>query len=95
MGNGHVFIPKNKLTAAVSEMLSVDGNIVLEALDALCEYGDIRISQIAGVEGCYLKHMFEAECYVAERLLQMANHAPFRGRGWRETPGVVGANDKG
>jgi len=70
-GNGHVFIPKNKLTAAVSELLSVDGDVVIDALDTLCEYGDIVVSQIAGVEGCYLKYMFEAECYVAERLLQM------------------------
>ncbi|MCL2662166.1 MAG: AAA family ATPase [Oscillospiraceae bacterium] len=73
MGNGHVFIPKSKLTAAVSELLSVDGDVVADALDTLCEYGDIVISQIAGVEGCYLQHMFEAECYVAERLLQMIN----------------------
>ena len=73
MGNGHVFIPKNKLTAAVCELLSVGSEVVAEALDAICEYGDIITSHIAGVEGCYLKHLFEAESYTAERLLQMTN----------------------
>jgi len=72
LGNGHTFIPKNKLTAAVSSLLSVDGGIVTEALDVMCEYGDIIVDQIAGVEGCYLKYLFEAEKYTAERLLEMA-----------------------
>jgi len=74
LGNGHTFIPKSKLTAAVCALLSVDGSIVAEALDAMCEYGDIIIDEIAGVEGCYLKYLFDAECYTAERLIQMTNH---------------------
>jgi len=72
MSNGHVFIPKAKLIAAVCELLSVAGEIVSEALDAICEYGDIVISCVAGIEGCYLKHLFDAENYTAERLLKMA-----------------------
>jgi len=72
LGNGHTFIPRGKLTVAVSTLISVDSDVIAEALDALCEYGDIVIDQIAGVEGCYLKHMFEAESYTAFRLLEMA-----------------------
>jgi len=71
MGNGHVFIPKTKLVTVVNELLSVTGDIVSEALEAMCEYGDIVISHVAGVEACYLKHLFEAESYTAERLLEM------------------------
>jgi len=71
MGNGHVFIPKSKLITAVCELLSVSSDTVSEALDAICEYGDIVISHIAGVEACYLKFLFEAEMYTAERFLQM------------------------
>jgi len=74
LGNGHTFIPKSKLTAAVSELISVENDVASEALDALCEYGDVVVSQIAGIEGCYLKHMFEAESYTAKRLLQMAGN---------------------
>jgi len=78
-GNGHTFIPRDKLVSAVIELLSVDGDIVAEALDALNEYGDIIINKIAGVEGCYLKHLFEAEEYTAKRLLEMVGWEKSRG----------------
>jgi len=73
LGNGHTFIPKSKLTAAVCELIGVSYDAVDEALDALCEYGDIIVSQVAGIEGCYLRHMFEAEQYTSMRLLEMAS----------------------
>jgi len=72
LGNGHTFIPKDKLTFAVSELISVGFEAVEEAFDALCEYGDIVVDSVAGVQGCYLKHMYEAECYSAAKLLKMA-----------------------
>ncbi|MCL2820680.1 MAG: ATP-dependent RecD-like DNA helicase [Oscillospiraceae bacterium] len=72
MGNGHTFIPKQKLTAAVCQLLSIDINAVSEALDALNESEDIVISQVAGVEGCYLNYLYEAESYTAKRLLEMS-----------------------
>jgi len=73
LGNGHTFIPANKLVAAVSELLSVGSDVVTEALDAISEYGDIVITQIAGIEACYLKYLYEAESYTAKRLLEMAD----------------------
>jgi len=72
LGNGHTFIPKNKLIAAVIDLIGVDSEVIIEALDALCEYGDIVVDEVAGVEGCYLKHMFESEFYTATRLSEMA-----------------------
>jgi len=72
LGNGHTFIPKNKLTAAVCELLSVGNDIVSEALDALNESEEVIVDQIAGVEGCYLRQLYEAENYTAQRLLEMA-----------------------
>jgi len=71
MGNGHTFIPKAKLTAAVCELLSVGSDVVLEALDALSESEDLVIAQIAGIEGCYLRQLYDAESYTAARLLEM------------------------
>ena len=71
LGNGHTFIPRNKLTLAVSTLVSVDCEVVSEAFDSLCDDGDIIVDQIAGVEACYLKHMYEAEHYTASRLLEM------------------------
>ena len=72
LGNGHTFIPKDKLIAAVIELISVDSYVVAESLDALSECEDVIVDQIAGVEGCYLRHMYEAERYTADRLLEMA-----------------------
>ena len=72
LGNGHTFIPREKLTAAVTDLISVDSEVAFEALDALCEYGDIIIDRIARVDGCYLRHIFDAEQYVASRLLSMS-----------------------
>jgi len=75
LGNGHTFIPRSKLSVAVSELIGVGYDVINEALDALCECGDIVVSQISGQEACYLRNMFEAECYTAGRLLEMAGNA--------------------
>lgn len=68
LGNGHTFIPKEKLTVAVSELIGIGADGIDDALAALCECGDIVIDRIAGFDACYLKYVFDAECYVAERL---------------------------
>jgi len=75
LNNGHTFIPKDKLTHAVSKMIGVDADVTEEALDALNEYGDIVTQHIAGVDGCYLASIFEAENKVANRLLDMVKHS--------------------
>ena len=73
LGNGHTFIPRDKLAAAADELIGVGHDAIRDALDALCECGDIVVDPVAGLEGCYLRRMFEAEHYTAERLLEMAN----------------------
>ena len=72
IGNGHTFIPKVKLTAATDELIGAGHDAVSEALDALCECGDIVIEAVAGEEGCYLRSMYEAERYTASRISEMA-----------------------
>jgi len=73
LNNGHVFIPRDKLIHATDQLIGADSDIIHDALDALYECGDIAIEAIAGVEGCYLQHMYEAECGVAERFSEMAS----------------------
>ena len=73
LSNGHTFIPKDKLSAAADELIGAGFEAIRDALDALCECGEIVIEDIAGVEGCYLKHMFEAERYTAWRISEMAS----------------------
>ena len=69
LGNGHTFIPKNKLTAAVSDLVGIDTEMIDEALDEQCEHGDIISDNIAGLDACYLKHIYQAECNVTSRLI--------------------------
>ena len=71
-GNGHVFIPKDKLTAATNQLISCGPVSIAEGLEMLCEGGDIVIEKIAGVEACYLRALFEAERYTAQRVLEFA-----------------------
>ncbi|MBR5571639.1 MAG: ATP-dependent RecD-like DNA helicase [Oscillospiraceae bacterium] len=68
MGNGHVFLPRNKLVAATAQLIDVGAETVEKAVDDLCRQGRVVCRPIANVEGCYLRHMYEAEVYVAARL---------------------------
>ncbi|MBO5123229.1 MAG: AAA family ATPase, partial [Oscillospiraceae bacterium] len=68
LGNGHVFLPRNKLVAATAQLIDVDGDTVEKAVDDLCEGGKTICRPIANVQGCYLRRMYEAETYVAKRL---------------------------
>jgi len=78
LGNGHIFIPKDKLSAATETLIGASLDSISDALDTLCECGDVIIEEIAGVQGCYLRHMYEAECYIASRLLDMTGgNRPF------------------
>ena len=76
LSNGHVFLPRPKLLAATMELIGVDGEAVEKALDDLCERGAIVCRPIANVQGCYLRRMYEAETFVAQRLLAMVKQ-PF------------------
>jgi len=72
--NGHTFIPKGKLTTATDELIGAGFDSILEALEALNECGDVVTEAVAGEDGCYLRHMFEAERYTAQRVLEMVRH---------------------
>jgi len=74
LGNGHTFIPKDKLSAATDELIGAGYDIISDALDALCECGDVVLESIAGVEACYLRHMFEAEEYISVRIMEMVSY---------------------
>ncbi|MCL2342384.1 MAG: ATP-dependent RecD-like DNA helicase [Firmicutes bacterium] len=71
-GNGHCFIPGDKLIAATAQLIGAERETVEEALDALSEDGDIVCETIAGVRGCYLRRLYEAETACAGRLKALA-----------------------
>ncbi|MCL2226581.1 MAG: ATP-dependent RecD-like DNA helicase [Oscillospiraceae bacterium] len=71
LSNGHTFIPKDKLSAATVQLIGAGFDAICDALDTLCECGDVVVEEIAGVEACYLRHMHDAEHYIALRLSEM------------------------
>ena len=71
--SGHAFIPEGKLIAATNQLIGANSEVVRDALDALCECGDIVVETIAGEIACYLRHMHDAEYYTSIRLASMSN----------------------
>ena len=74
-GNGHVFLPREKLLAATAQLVDVDTDMVETALDKLIDSFAVVEKPIANVRGCYLPRMYQAETFVAQRLLSML-HTP-------------------
>ena len=70
-GNGHVFIPREKLVMATAQLIDIDLPPVEAELDVLLENGKIVMQSVAGCLACYLRDFYEAETYAAERLLAM------------------------
>ena len=70
-GNGHVFLPREKLLAATAQLVGVDTDTVEVALDKLIDSFAVVEKPIANVRGCYLPRMYQAETFVAQRLLSM------------------------
>ena len=76
LGNGHSFLPKDKLTAATASLLELEAAEVEEAMDRLCELGRIELDEIAGLQAVYLPEYYEAESYITQRILRMASQTP-------------------
>ena len=70
-GNGHVFLPRNKLLAATSQLIGVEPEQLEVMLDKLIEGFAVVQQDIAGVRGCYLPRLYQAETFVAQRVLSL------------------------
>ena len=70
-GNGHCFIPRDKLIAATSQLISVPADLVSDAIDSLSENGGLVCDKVANLNVCYLTELYEAETYTAQRLKSM------------------------
>ncbi|WP_295584371.1 ATP-dependent RecD-like DNA helicase [uncultured Oscillibacter sp.] len=66
--NGHVFLPRDKLVAATSQLLDCGSELVEQALDALTERREVICQRVANVEACYLRRLWEAESSACMRL---------------------------
>ncbi len=72
LGNGHVFLPAEKLYAAVAQLIGVDESLAREAGEELAAGGYLEADKVLGIDVMYLHEMYMAEIYVANRLLDMA-----------------------
>lgn len=72
LGNGHTFLPGDKLRDATSVMLSVSRESVEEAMESLHETGRIVLNTLKGISVCYLPEYYEAETYVADWMCSRA-----------------------
>lgn len=70
-GNGHCFIPRDKLIAATSQLISVPADLVSDSIDSLSGNGGLVCDKVANLNVCYLTELYEAETYTAERLKSM------------------------
>ncbi len=70
-GNGHCFIPREKLIAAVCQLIDVEEDLASRGVDTLTETGQIVRQEIAGCDACYLYRLYDAETYTAKRLADM------------------------
>ena len=74
---GHSFLPEEKLVGATAQLLSVDTESVVQAMNRLLEAGRLVRDALAGITVIYLPELYEAETYCARSLLEFAgDHFP-------------------
>ncbi len=71
-GNGHCFIPREKLAAVTGQLIGIEPEAVDIVLGDMIGSGRIRYERIAGCEACYLPRLYEAERFTAERIAALA-----------------------
>lgn len=71
-GNGHCFIPREKLTAATAQLIDVSPDDVEESIDTLKASFGIVCEEIAGCDACYLPRLHDAESDAASQLARLS-----------------------
>ncbi len=83
-GNGHVFLPRDKLLGATCALLQIEGReeaaLIEEALDGLIARRAVVSDMVGRVEAIYLCRLWEAEVTVAERLRTLLSFPADQGR---------------
>ena len=74
--NGHTFIPRNKLVAATAVLLNLEEEIIDAGVVRLAETNQLETDTVAGLQAWYIPELFEAECYITNRITSMVHHAP-------------------
>ena len=81
LSGGHIFLPREKLLAATSQLLDAPEDIVEQSLDNMLADGRVVQEPVANVTACYLSRACEAEQYVTMRIRAMLSDRPDALRG--------------
>ena len=73
LGNGHSFLPLDKLLQASAALLELPLSLMEAGAERLQEQGRMVLDEIAGLRAAYLPEFHEAETYLTQRLLSMAS----------------------
>lgn len=79
--NGHVFLPREKLLRATCQLLEAEMEPVETALDTLIERGAVVQEAVANVTACYLRRLYDAERYTAQKLTLLLSASADQGSG--------------
>lgn len=71
-GNGHCFIPREKLAVVTAQLIGVEPETAEECIAELIDQQQLVCEDIAGCHACYLPVLYKAETAAAERLAAMA-----------------------
>lgn len=69
---GHSFLPEDKLVPAAAELLSVEAEVVKQAMARLLEADRLVREKLAGISVIYLPRLYEAERDCTQSLLSFA-----------------------
>ncbi len=70
-GNGHCFIPREKLAAATAELIGVEADEADSGIEDLIESNQLIFEEVADCRACYLPELYEAENDAAQRLARL------------------------
>jgi len=75
--NGHMYLPEEMLIVHADRYLGEsNADRKAEAIELLCNDGEIVRDQIGGQDVCYLSALYDAECAVAEKMYAMSLSKP-------------------
>ncbi len=77
LGNGHTFLPKEKLIETCAKIIKIEEESVFPLLEDLIISGELcEDEDINGITAIYLTPYYDAECYLASRIAAMVNSKP-------------------
>ena len=72
LNGGHSFLPEGKLVAATAQLLSIDAEVAAQGLARLEELEQVVRQRLLQYDVVYLPSLFQAESYICQRLLGLA-----------------------